>query len=416
MQNIKILSNVFYMDVIMKKLLIKFSLSLQYSPGSVGVFYISDVYGPQFHRWLPDGERDAIFLDTNDPNATLKIWFERCGYVEGNQIIYKENKRDVPKDLLNDWGRLNGGNLFGLLEIDNISNDLVESLSKKSPNCAGQYIALEKRIIKLFYPAVRNFLDILKTYFGQYWLADIEEWDSRIESASSYLNANGFPHWSIDGGKTWEILKSGPLVGRVQTVRAGRNFSAFINEKDWQVIKELAENNHQAPLALLILSKAIMYYDTGNIRFALIYSVIALDLAIDNSFKSLLSDINFEDEINSMTLMSRIAISLSVCDISNVQNHDEIILKFIKAFKNLKMFKKLRVLEGLLSIPEETFQSCKEIVDLRNNCVVHDVRELPDDISEDFIKFLQTFQFLFPNQKLKFPFPNPGNVFYESSD
>ena len=36
--------------------------------------------GPLFHRWLPDGEKDAITLSPPSEHYTLKLWFERWGY------------------------------------------------------------------------------------------------------------------------------------------------------------------------------------------------------------------------------------------------------------------------------------------------------------------------------------------------
>ena len=38
--------------------------------------------GPLFHRWLPDGEKDAIPLDTGEPDVELRVWFERLGFVD----------------------------------------------------------------------------------------------------------------------------------------------------------------------------------------------------------------------------------------------------------------------------------------------------------------------------------------------
>ena len=38
--------------------------------------------GVLFHRWLPAGIDDAIEVNTGTPNARLRFWFERCGYVD----------------------------------------------------------------------------------------------------------------------------------------------------------------------------------------------------------------------------------------------------------------------------------------------------------------------------------------------
>jgi hypothetical protein len=52
-------------------------------------------YGPLFHRWLPDGDHDAIVLKTDDPNLELKVWFERRGFVENGNIQYSPSRFEV---------------------------------------------------------------------------------------------------------------------------------------------------------------------------------------------------------------------------------------------------------------------------------------------------------------------------------
>ena len=64
----------------MTKLLLKFGIILESDR------LLSDVKGPLFHRWLPDGRQDSIVLATKDPNTKLEVWFERRGYADGNFI------------------------------------------------------------------------------------------------------------------------------------------------------------------------------------------------------------------------------------------------------------------------------------------------------------------------------------------
>ena len=40
-------------------------------------------HGVCFHRWLPDGESDAITLPVGWPGAELRVWMRRTGYVRG---------------------------------------------------------------------------------------------------------------------------------------------------------------------------------------------------------------------------------------------------------------------------------------------------------------------------------------------
>ena len=396
----------------MTTLYIKFKINLEYSPGNIGIFDLSEIFGPQFHRWLPDGENDAIYLIRDDPDSSIKIWFDRCGFVDNDHIVFDESIGELSIDNIQKWGRIDGGPFFALLELFSVSNDLINILEMKSPEYETHYISFEKKIIKLFYPPVRRFFEILRSYYGQYWLPEIVEWDSRLETTNSYLNRHGFPHWSIDNGKTWKSLNSGILVGKVLRVRAQSDFLEFITEDDWVNIAKMVQRDHEPPIALSVLSKAIMLYDRGNIRSSLIYAVTALESAIDDSFINLLKSINFKSDLQAISLLERISILLSVGDLSDINTNEKHIERFSHYFKkNISKGKRLQILQSLLSIPDVNIESCKTIINLRND-IVHKYKELPDDISENFNHFLHTFRYLYPCNSLKFPFPNPGNKLY----
>jgi hypothetical protein len=55
----------------MPTLLLRFRLRLESPPIASGSLYIPGLFGPQFHRWLPDGKRDAITLETGESDTTL---------------------------------------------------------------------------------------------------------------------------------------------------------------------------------------------------------------------------------------------------------------------------------------------------------------------------------------------------------
>jgi hypothetical protein len=44
--------------------------------------------GPYFHRWLPNGEEDAIQLETGDSNSNLRVWFKRRGVIKNGFVEY----------------------------------------------------------------------------------------------------------------------------------------------------------------------------------------------------------------------------------------------------------------------------------------------------------------------------------------
>ncbi len=67
------------------------------------------LHGPLFYRWLPDGEKNAITLSTNDDNANLKVWFERYGFVDGGFVRFSYDRREVTPDIIHTQ---NDRNLF----------------------------------------------------------------------------------------------------------------------------------------------------------------------------------------------------------------------------------------------------------------------------------------------------------------
>src|SRR3989442_8558013 len=90
----------------------------------------SDKYGfsgPQFHRWLPDGENDAIQISVQ-PNITVQLWLERRGFVERGFIRYDHARREVDPGIMSNQGRLQAGNLRGRILIPDVSPDIRAAL------------------------------------------------------------------------------------------------------------------------------------------------------------------------------------------------------------------------------------------------------------------------------------------------
>jgi len=108
----------------MPKLLLKFGINLE----AKDTQFALEHHGPQFHRWLPDGEKDAILLDTGDPNAVLKVWFERRGFVRDGFIVYDRKRQEADSEIIPKQAVLDAGPLRGLLEIQEISAEEIMSL------------------------------------------------------------------------------------------------------------------------------------------------------------------------------------------------------------------------------------------------------------------------------------------------
>ena len=212
----------------MSTLLLKFRIILNFDS-------ISDSYehsGPLFHRWLPDGMKDAIILNI-DQNTELEIWFERFGYVDGPSIEFDYHRQEVDPNIIPQQAILEAGPLMGMLKISEISEEELYVIKKNSIENE-KYIKFGKKIVnKLIYPHVASFIHILRTNYSQYWIQDLEKWDSRNESLGRYCSKRLHLNWSLDDGKTWsDFIPNKPigqihLKSRIGFRKIFRNYSAY---------------------------------------------------------------------------------------------------------------------------------------------------------------------------------------------
>jgi len=195
-------------------------------------------YGPLFHRWLPDGEKDAIILDTGDSNAKLRVWFERRGFIDNGFIRFSYDRREIESKIIPTQAILDAGPIMGLLEIKRFSEEESAALRE---NKIGDvyYIALAKRVVKkLIYPSVARFLNVLRTNYGQYWISELKKWDSNKESLGNYCSSLGLK-WSLDDGKTWApFIPNKPEIMLTTTIR--QSYTEYLTKEDWQELAKVA--------------------------------------------------------------------------------------------------------------------------------------------------------------------------------
>src|SRR4029077_5012480 len=101
----------------MADLVIRFIIQMGEAPGLSG--------GPSFHRWLPDGIRDAI--ETNIDLGHLQLWFERRGYTE-RMVHFDFERHEVAASIVAKQGSLDAGPLLGRLHLANVPGNVVDAL------------------------------------------------------------------------------------------------------------------------------------------------------------------------------------------------------------------------------------------------------------------------------------------------
>lgn len=249
--------------------------------------------GPIFHRWLPNGQEDAIQLPITDPGAELKVWFERRGYVEDGWIKFDCNRKEVDSKIMRNQAKLVAGPLFGMLKIQNISTAEEEALRQNSMGDS-QYMALGKRVLRLIENPVAGILDMLRIIYGQYWLAEFLKWDrqNQIDSLGNYCFRLGMK-WSLDDGKTSsDFLPDKPIAIEGMTIQMGRDYSDYLSSNDWESIQgELRHQRGYKPsLAEQVFARANRLLKEDDMKYAYVESVTAFEIAVGDFIKDLLGD------------------------------------------------------------------------------------------------------------------------------
>ncbi|MGB3904411.1 MAG: hypothetical protein WBB22_05770 [Anaerolineae bacterium] len=326
--------------------------------------------GPRFHRWLPDGEKDAIALDTCDPHADLKVWFERRGYVELDSIRYDYERREVDPDILATEGLVSGGPLLGLLRLTGLSEEQLAGMRENGRGDAG-YIALGKRVVKkLLYPPVSRFVEILRVNYGQHWIRELQKWDSRVRNLGNYCCKVLRLEWSLDEGKTWQEFLPDEPARRAAIVVP--RYSDYLTKEDWQQLAELAQVAYEPSLAASLLARTHQFLDEGNLKHALIEGVSALEVGLGEF----------------------IAQKLTGADA---------LRDAMQAFWNSSLRSRVVVVASVSGkVPLADIEHTVHAIKARND-VVHEGREPPDDARDHVSGLLNTVGALLSGPGFKFP-------------
>ncbi len=362
----------------MPTLLLKFIVDLK----DYSLHIDSQRHGPLFHRWLPDNMRDAIIIDTKKANTKLKIWFERFGFVSGSFITFDKNRQEVNPDMIPLQAVLEAGPLMGLLEIQELSEDDLVPLRE---NKIGEelYVKIGKRVVKdLIYPSIARFINVLRMNYGQYWIRELEEWDSRNESLGNYCRNRLNLKYSLDNETSWsDFIPDKPIsiINFESSFIPKKVFYEYLTKKDWQELDNTIQGDYVPSLGAIILSRTNQFSDYGNFRYAFIEGVNALEIAISEFFEQ-----KFYGE---MSLNEK-----------------------IEAFKDMNLPAQVIALASTLDIPIEDIKNAVKAIDTRNK-VVHEGKNPVGEYAKiELSGLLNVIKKLLTGPGFKFPKANPGNL------
>ena len=237
--------------------------------------------GPLFHRWLPNGEQDAIELD---PATKLRVWFEQFGLHDAAGLLtFHPEQREVQSTLLHHQGVLDAGPLFGTCTL-RLSEDEVAALNE-TPEYEDVVKPL-KNVVKglqaLLDGCVRDFITELRCRFGQYWLDVPAKFGSRKCSYGAYLT---------DWGTTWKLTDTDdPPQSFCPTTEVHKRevqlrkpnspfFQQYLKEDDWRSITAPLPTSRWR-VAPDLAARANELKDGGSLEAALVMACSALEVAI----------------------------------------------------------------------------------------------------------------------------------------
>ena len=268
----------------MRQLFIRFGVRLN----DYSLEEIEQRQGPLFHRWLPDGEKDAITLDTEDENLLIRVWFERRGFSDGTFIRYDQERREVDPEVMAEQALLDAGPLMGEVTVYGLSE---EELTPIIQNKIGDttYVALGTRVAKTLYASVSKLLDLLRINYGQYWIRELETWDSRQRSLGSYCGGVFRMVWSIDGENWSKFVPNEQTQSGYLEVGPRPSYSEYLSEENWRQLEEVIRASDSPSPAAVFLARSHRLMDREDVRYAFIEGVTALEMALGEFMRRNLS-------------------------------------------------------------------------------------------------------------------------------
>jgi hypothetical protein len=279
--------------------------------------------GPLFHRWLPNGKKDALVLTQPEEQEQITVWFERRMVSDNGFLRWNPDGTQFDPNLMERQCKIEAGILFGDMKatiskaesvaIANSPIKIGDTFGQYDPASA-EYVQAGKRISEKIQQKVRLFVSRLRTQYGQYWLEDVLPWDSRQMSLGSYCNSTLGLSWFHEADARWCWFLPTPSMF-IQTIgpMPGRGFSEYLTEADWRAL-QTHRCQSDVSLGVEMLGTATEALDTGNWSYAFVTVATALEFALAERMQSGKSDPKIMKALNSFsdheTLPARAAVVL----------------------------------------------------------------------------------------------------------
>lgn len=338
-------------------------------------------YGPLFFRFLPDGAADSLVIPTGHSRFELRVWFERTGHVVDGLITYNPDKREVPVALVPRQAVLEGGPVRGALLCRDVEGAVVEALQSGNRTSLDLVGFARRAVVEMLVPRLRRFLRILRDTYGQYWLPDIEAWDSGDCSLADYCNGlrRLWVRWALPGGPAQRFQPGSDQPRAAEAVMESFDVPKYLSQSDWARIASLASEGFEPPAAAALIRSAHQTLREGERRHAVVEAVTAVEATVGHLLKRSRIGEAYQDPFFNMPLRTQVAIAAG--------------------------------LTRGTAVPE--LVRVEKLIKARNS-IVHDGAPAPDDagaLVRETIEFLAS---LLEDPGVRFPRANHGNTLWPS--
>jgi len=222
-------------------------------------------------------------------------------------------------------------------------------------------------------------VNIFRELYRQYWIRNIENWDSRTKSLGTYCNYDLSMKYSLNNGKTWTKFQPDAHRHEIHvTSEISDDFSDYISKDDWIEIKSLFKKSFIPSMASVFLTQAFATCDKGDLKKSFIETVTALEIALE-------------------------------CTIKKNPKITKTIIDSIQSFESLPLRAQFGIIALLYNnINSKDIENSIKAIEIRNN-IVHEGYS-PKESERFFLNsLLVSISRIINEQVTKFPSINSGN-------
>ncbi len=227
-----------------------------------------------FSKWLPLDEKDRIVV--NEDDKKVEIWFdESCLYFSQKDIDLEKHANVMCLKAYVD------------VTIFKVSKGLVEFLKnniQKIVQNDDELVKQAKNLGETVYitciSGLNNLINYCRYVKNQYWLDEIHADIGRIENFNNEVEAKATTNEkNTNDWFRWRPIHSDLIKVVVPDKKA------YITKDDWEELKEFIGSGKRINFSLELISKAKVLTSYGYANNAIVDSVIALEIALNEFVK-----------------------------------------------------------------------------------------------------------------------------------